>query len=168
MNGQQATDRNADKELWLLLRGLINPAATLAAVGVLTIAAMNWLYDFPPLAAARDAILYEHMTEQAYSNASPKVPGAIRFVAFDDLSCEGDKPSEFECQPQGPVDRERLARVIRSADKADPAAIVVDIIPRVLPSGCDKATNDLISAIRDVSRNRPVILPRISTPSAAW
>src|SRR5262245_32552637 len=124
MDAQRAPEPGSDKELWLLLQGLINPAATLAVIGVLTVAAVNLLADFPPLAAARDAILYQHMTEQAYERTLPKMPPyAVRLIAFDDASCDGKGPSGFECQPEGLVDRSKLAETIKFAGEANPAAI---------------------------------------------
>lgn len=67
-----------------------------------------------------------------------------------------------------PPKRRYLARLVRALDKADASAIALDFDLRWPdPSGdalsyadYDEETLDLLDAIRDVSKRRPVILPR--------
>jgi len=57
------------------LRSLIFPASTLVVFGVVFAATLVLWTDFRPLAAAQDAILNEHMSEQARDRPPPAPPG---------------------------------------------------------------------------------------------
>ena len=144
------------------LLSLIYPASTLVVFGVAIAAALALWTDFRPLAAARDAILNEHMTEQARDRPPPAAPGPVYFVAFDETACLGLAISETECQISGPIDRTYLAKLLKTAHLAHPAAILLDMVPLALEGGCDEGdpTPTLIKAIHEVSQDTPVILPR--------
>jgi CHASE2 domain-containing sensor protein len=157
---EREASQSARRELATALGSLWFPAIVLVVLGGIIGVTLVWLSDFPPMAAARDAVLNEHMTEQANGRPPPAVPGAVRLVAFDAQSCQGDGPSESECQPDGLIDRGKLAEVIRTAGAAQAAAILLDIAPRFLPDGCDEDTAALVMAISEVSLHTPVILPR--------
>jgi hypothetical protein len=141
-----------------LLVQLGGKAAVLVTFAVLLLAALVALVEFRPIAAARDAILNEHMWEQAYWRKAPDMPGSVAVVAFDEDSCRERRQIKGECQLDGLIDRRWIAETVRIAAAARPAAILIDVTPRL--AECDAGTEALVSAILEASLQMPVIMVR--------
>lgn len=112
------------------------------------------------------ATRFRHKIHQVVTLAfSPRQPYVTRTVVVllgDDEFWKG------EAAMRSPTRRDYLARVVSALDKADASVIALDFgLRSPMPDGSpvsyddyDEETNTLFETIRDVSKRRPVILPR--------
>lgn len=137
----------------------------LMVIGIAIAFFVNNFSTVKPVTAARDAILNEHMRQQAETRPAPETDLHLVIAAIDSLQCVPASAAE-ECSPKPLVDRARLAELVRLAGESGTGVIAIDIVPAWRDENCDEHTRDLLLALSDASRQAILVLPRgVSGPS---